>query len=414
MGNSIVESIKIIENVTGISACTATLTGDSIQLSRDIPLADGIITGEHGLLPLHSPPFADSPLAYYTTKYKENIILYRLSDNLLVFVGPFTSDRILQGMVTELMRREGISVKLKTRLTAYYDSLPLIDVNRHYYLGQMVSAMLSGFTGPDLPAAEGRDAESSRVNIEQDYYATFLKNRLEMFSHPPFFLEQELSHVISDGDMKSAITILKEINTLSRARLSMNSLRSLKNSLICSCTLFTRAAIAGGVTPDDAFTMSDIFINAIEGGETTENLEVMEYEMVRAFIKMVNEINENKYSHPVNQAIRYINKNLAEKISLSSIAEVVYLHPNYLSSLFKKEVGETVSNYILRKRIEEAAHMLRNTEVSTSDISLFYHFCNQSYFIKTFTKFMGCTPQGYRAASGKSILGLGELEVMNV
>ena len=51
------------------------------------------------------------------------------------------------------------------------------------------------------------------------------------------------------------MSVLTEINSLKRTRLSKDALRSVKNSLICSVTLFTRAAIDGGVMPEAAFTL---------------------------------------------------------------------------------------------------------------------------------------------------------------
>src|SRR6185437_11889183 len=84
------------------------------------------------------------------------------------------------------------------------------------------------------------------------------------FSHPSYQFEKELLHWVSQADEEKAAPLLKKINNLAKARLSDNPLRSLKNSLICSCTLFTRATIEAGVTPEYAFDLSDVFIRKVE------------------------------------------------------------------------------------------------------------------------------------------------------
>ncbi len=87
-----------------------------------------------------------------------------------------------------------------------------------------------------------------------------LKNMDMEYKHPPYSLETKLLSEISLGLLSEALTTLTQINGLDRAALSSNSLRSMKNSMIASCTIFTRAIIRAGVTPEDAFDLSDHFI----------------------------------------------------------------------------------------------------------------------------------------------------------
>ena len=72
------------------------------------------------------------------------------------------------------------------------------------------------------------------------------------------------------------------------------------------------------------------------------------------------------------------------------------LSPNYLSSLFKKEVGIPISDYIQRHRVDEAKKLLVLTNYSISDISTWLNLNDQSYFIKIFKKYTGLTPRGFR------------------
>ncbi|MGE5676696.1 MAG: helix-turn-helix transcriptional regulator [Pseudomonadota bacterium] len=193
------------------------------------------------------------------------------------------------------------------------------------------------------------------------------------------------------------MSTLHEINSLKRTRLSKDAVRSVKNSLICSVTIFTRAAIEGGVTPEAAFTLSDSLILAIEDMHSLSELIYYEYTAAEQFIKIVQDLSKSKYSNIIQQAVSFIYKNLTNKLTLRLIADAIYVHPNYLSTLFKREVGMSIPDYIMKTRVDESRYYIRYTNTRISEIAAFYQFCNQSYFIQTFRKFTGSTPNEYRA-----------------
>ena len=93
--------------------------------------------------------------------------------------------------------------------------------------------------------------------IEKAFSKERIGNRASRFVHPPYVLESRLRDFIVAGDFESAKSALREINANERAKLAGDRLRSLKNSLIADCTIYTRAAIDGGVDAELAFTMSD-------------------------------------------------------------------------------------------------------------------------------------------------------------
>lgn len=81
---------------------------------------------------------------------------------------------------------------------------------------------------------------------------------------------------------------------------------------------------------------------------------------------------------------------------MSKLAEVAGLNASYLSQLFKKENGISVSDYIQRERIEEAKRLIELPGVTLSDIATRLHFNDQSYFTKVFKKYTGVTPRQFR------------------
>ncbi|HYK72700.1 MAG TPA: AraC family transcriptional regulator, partial [Pseudoneobacillus sp.] len=131
-----------------------------------------------------------------------------------------------------------------------------------------------------------------RSSIIKKFYETRLQNQQNLFFHPSYALEQQLMHCILKCDEKGAKDVLIEINQLDRAKLADDPIRSFKNSMICSCTLFTRAIINGGVMPEDAFNLSDVYIRQIEKVNEMEGLISLEYEMISSYIDQLK--NESK------------------------------------------------------------------------------------------------------------------------
>ncbi|GER67130.1 hypothetical protein BpJC7_27140 [Weizmannia acidilactici] len=239
-------------------------------------------------------------------------------------------------------------------------------------------------------------------SIIERYLSYRVEHQREYFLHPPYMMEKQLLNAVKEGRMEEAVSILENINTLERAKLAEEPVRSLRNSLICICTLFTRAAIEGGVPPETAFNVSDAHILEIERMETLEQLFQLEYNMLRNFVEAVQQARkqECRYSHAIHMAVAYIHENILQVMTLESLAKHVYLNPSYLSHLFKKEVGVSVTDYINKKRIEESIYFLLHTNISISEIALLFHFCNQSYYTSLFKKYMGMTPKEFREQNG--------------
>ncbi|WP_083258695.1 AraC family transcriptional regulator [Cellulosilyticum sp. I15G10I2] len=328
---------------------------------------------------------------YISNDYYECFIGFELTQSDVIIIGPFLEEAMYDAKLSSLIKKHALSIKLKHKLQDHFLKLNIVDTTSCFYINKLMLSLFTPSSGAVFNAPNLSDA-----SMPENYFVTTYKNRLNMFQHPPYFLEQVIIKLIKSGTKANASQILSEINSLSRAKLADNPLRSLKNSLICSCTIFTRAAIKGGVTDDDAFNLSDAFIYEIENTNSMSELDKLEYRMVETFIEKVNHVSTSKFSLVIRNTMTYIMNHLSDKLTLHAIADNVYVHPNYLSALFKKEVGITLFQYIIKRRIEESTYFLKYSSESIADIAAFYQFCNQSYYIKMFNKYMDTSPHAYR------------------
>lgn len=102
---------------------------------------------------------------------------------------------------------------------------------------------------------------------------------------------------------------------------------------------------------------------------------------------------------PIKKSIQYIENNYHTPIALSDIADIVGLNPSYLSRLFKKETGESITGYLNRIRIEKSKELLQDNSLRLRDIAESVGFNDVSYFSNTFKKSTGISPTEYRTLS---------------
>ena len=108
-----------------------------------------------------------------------------------------------------------------------------------------------------------------------------------------------------------------------------------------------------------------------------------------------------KHADTVYKIMEYIKKNCHRKIQLEELAKLTHFNKAYLSRIFKKETGETLSSFITRMRVEEAQKLLLETDLSLAQISSQVGFEDQSYFTKAFKAVAAITPGQLRAAHKK-------------
>ena len=165
--------------------------------------------------------------------------------------------------------------------------------------------------------------------------------------------------------------------------------------------------------------MSDVAAQIERGREASERLTRLEREILgyrqkdalkRAALFNGNPGNEalleddgerRPVSHAVAMILEIIHSEYATQLSLNGVAERVFLSASYISTLFRKETGESFVRYLNNYRLDKAAEALRETNRPVGEIREAVGFSGDSYFIMLFRDRFGCTPQQYRL-SGES------------
>ncbi|MBU5441645.1 response regulator [Paenibacillus sp. MSJ-34] len=112
--------------------------------------------------------------------------------------------------------------------------------------------------------------------------------------------------------------------------------------------------------------------------------------------RSLEKMRKGKVKDPVEEAKLYIEQNLRSEVSLEEVADMIGIHPNYFSLLFKQMTGETFIQYRIRCRMNQAKKMLGMQHIRITDISYEVGYADHSHFTKMFKKMEGLSPSEYR------------------
>ncbi|SNS74385.1 two component transcriptional regulator, AraC family [Anaerovirgula multivorans] len=116
--------------------------------------------------------------------------------------------------------------------------------------------------------------------------------------------------------------------------------------------------------------------------------------------KLLNVRSENyRTQSPIKEALRFVDENIKGQLSLRDVANHVHLNSSYLSVLFKEQTNLTFSEYVTRRRLENAKKLLMSTNLTVDEIAHDVGYQTAKYFIKLFKEFEKMTPSRFRKSN---------------
>jgi len=141
-------------------------------------------------------------------------------------------------------------------------------------------------------------------------------------------------------------------------------------------------------------------LKLVQEAKTIEELTDIIHTIVDRVSNTISSFRGIPHAAALRKAENFILENYTRKISLKEIAGVAGLSPPYFSTIFKEEMGENLSKYLNRLRVEKASHLLLETDMSLSEIAACCCFEDQSWFSKIFKAYTGISPGKYRIQGG--------------
>lgn len=237
--------------------------------------------------------------------------------------------------------------------------------------------------------------EDSEKMIAEHLFST----REDDFEHSSFDKEMAFYASICSGNIELVRMLATPLCSEGYGILSSEPVRNMQYHFVISAAMIARFCIRGGMSPEDAYHLSDMYIMKADKSSSVAQLHAIHAEMIEGYTRRMRRVRNSRiYSKQIVRTLDYISDHLHSRILLEDAANHLQLSTAYLSRLFKAEVGMTFVDYVNQRKVESAANLLRYSEYSTLEISNLLAFSSQSYFIKIFRKYMGVTPGGYKAS----------------
>ena len=151
-----------------------------------------------------------------------------------------------------------------------------------------------------------------------------------------------------------------------------------------------------GLPVDDELVGGTSLFHSLLKVNTPFKLSLWIEESGIAFLHRLSKLVAETPSHIVEKAIQYIVSHLHEDLSLESIAKQCSVSHYYLSHLFPKETGNTLTAFVRKSRMDKALWLLGSTDQSIADIAYQVGFQDPNYFSKTFRAYVGQSPSEFR------------------
>ena len=238
--------------------------------------------------------------------------------------------------------------------------------------------------------AEQQLALSAKIEDLKDLYPTG-----SIRPDYPLEKERELLEALSRGDIESGKGLLNEILAVLFFA-NPDQFRHIQYRAIELAVLIFRMDTGPGLYTKAVLEANNRHIKTIQEARNIIELTDALYWIVDDLAGQIFSFQGIQHASALKKAEHFILENFTRKISLDEIAKASGFSAPYFSTIFREEMGENLSSYLNRLRVEKACHMLTDTNVSLSKIARACGFEDQSWFSKIFKSYIGMSPGKYR------------------
>lgn len=326
-----------------------------------------------------------------------------VSENVLV-IGPYQVKSFNHEEILELAEKNIVPPAKMREFESYYNGLPVVGdegqlISLVDTFGEFIWNGSSNYQFAEYELETSFENVTSIINKSLSEHDSLTWN--SKLIEARYAYENEFLFAVTQGNYPKAKHLISQVNSIQFDQRNMDPIRDMKNYCIIINTLFRKSVERGGVHPIHIDSVSSEFAKKIELRSTVEDIQKLIYEMVKVYCQLVNKYSVKDYSPTVQKVIVMIESNLASDLTLSELANTLNINASYLSTVFKKETGKTVTGYVNEKRIELAQELLKTTNLQIQTIAQYCGIVDVHYFTRLFKKTTGVSPKQYREENSR-------------
>ncbi len=336
-------------------------------------------------------------------KYTDNfrlcyrfLLLPEMEEKKVLVVGPYLSETISKEQALFIGEENSVSPRQHKFLFEFYSSLPVLQENSP--LLTMLNTFCetiwktSSITINDF-AKETNESDTpfskTMLNVDPSL-ALIKKEAIER----RYAFENQLIRAVSLGQLHIGFANAFSSDVFEKR--NSDPLQNAKNYCIIMNTLLRKGAEQGGVHPVYLDEASSDYAKKIENLSSSQLVPELMKEMFRSYCRLVRKHNLRKYTPVVQKTILMIDADLSSDLTLKTLALSLGVSAGYLSAVFKKETGSTLSEYVWIRGMDYAEYLLNTTNLQIQTIALHSGIMDVQYFSKLFKRYKGKNPSNYR------------------
>lgn len=354
----------------------------------------------HSPLPLSLPELLPKTLYKTTDAFAFCYCFFLLPDTdrpTVFYIGPYLAEPLSHQQQWLLGEKNGISPQKQRYLSEYYEGTPILAPDGA--LATMLNTFCerlwgSSFSVVDVSAPLAvSEAPASRSMLDSSHKDTLLSMKA---MEQRYAFENQMIRAVEMGRpyMEEQLRAFFSANLFERR--TQDVLRNAKNYGIIMNTLLRKAAERGGVHPIYLDRTSSDFASRIENLPSVSEIPELMSEMFRTYCRLVRSHSMQSLSPVVQKTVIIVDADLSADLSPSTLAANLGITLGYLSTVFRKEMGKTVSEYVRQRRMEYAMYLLSTTDLQTQTVALHCGILDAQYFSKLFKRHTDMTPTEYR------------------
>jgi two-component system, response regulator YesN len=339
-------------------------------------------------------------LYHYTDTYHCNYSFFRLNTEDVekpsyVIIGPYLGEEISSAQFRLIQEKISLPISLENEFREYLNAVTVFAELSHFH------SMLSIMAAHTLDRPQTLTIKFlnpfDEMSLEQLGYrldatpvisSKMIENRYKA--------ENQLLMDIAQGNAAKAQISFHNFLQFHITPRFKDPVRNIKNLTIVLNTLLRKAVESSDVHPIHIDEVSRGFAMRIEAVHSLKEMDELQTAMIRKYCMLVTNHSLTGYSPLIQRVINHIDMNLTESLSLRILSDQFSINSSYLSTIFKKEMGITITEYINQQKVRFAITLLNKTDTQIQNIASQVGIDDVNYFIKVFKKINGMTPKEYR------------------
>lgn len=326
-------------------------------------------------------------------------ILLPQEENTVLITGPYLHTELTKEIILEKAEELSVPAQLVSQMIKYFGNIPLVKNEKFLFNLFLSFSEIIWDTEKDFCIETINDVEIAKAEIDalHNFKAKSEDALLSIkLLEERYDAERELMQAVSQGALHKVEKLFTNPSGFAFEKRTDDPVRNMKNYLIISNTLLRKAAEYGSVHPFYIDGLSTDFAKRIEKVKTVAQANEFLDEMMRKYCALVKKHSMKNYSLLIQKVMTIIDADLTADLGLKRLAGILSVNASYLSALFKKETGKTLTEYVTVKRVEHAEYLLRSTNLQIQTVAQHCGVFDVNYFAKIFRKYTGKSPKEYR------------------